>query len=131
MKPLDTQPIALVVTWGKDLIQEKGGLLSFIRYFEQAMADDENTWLQKCTNRPRHEVQYVYIIVCNQVKYRLIYAGHETGVAEVHNGDGISWSSRAVITWPRLVLAGPVARAPRKIPMRGFQGFRYLFEKLF
>lgn len=123
-------PEGIVVTWGKDLIQEKGGLLSFIRYFEQTMADEEGVWLQKCRNKPTCDIVYVYIIVCNQVRYRLHYGGYATGKVRVHNGDGLSWSSSTEVMWPRLILAGPFVKAPRKIIRKGFQGFRYC-TKLF
>lgn len=113
------------------MIQEKGGLLAFIRYFEQGMEQEEFMWLQKCKNRPAHDIAFVYIIACNQVRYKLYYGGYQTGAAEVYNGNGQSWCSKSVITWPRLVLAGPVQKAPRKIYMRGFQGFRYVYEELF
>ena len=120
----------IAVTWGKDLIQEKGGLLSFIRHFEKSMATEDSTWFQKCRNSPTRDILYVYIIVCNQVRYRCYYGGHATGETEIWNGDGHSWSSRSVISWPRIILAGPYEKAPFKIHKKGFQGFRYT-TKLF
>lgn len=126
------QPVGIVVTWGKDLIREKGGLLAFLRYFEQELSSEDGLWLHKCRNRPTQEIDHVYIIVCNQVRYRLYYGGHEAGgFREARNGNGISWCTRSIITWPRLVLAGPFTKAPRKIHMKGFQGFRYVYEPLF
>lgn len=126
------QPIAIVVTWGKGLIQEKGGLLAFLRYFEKEMVAEDSIWLQKSKNKPLQDIDHVYIIVCNQVRYKLFYGGYESGGAtDAYNGDGISWCSRTVITWPRLILAGPFVKAPGKIHMKGFQGFRYLYEHMF
>lgn len=124
-------PIAIAVTWGKDMIREKGGLLSFIRFFEQEMASEEDYWLQKCKNRPVHDIIHVYIVVCNQVRYKLIYGGYEQGEREVFNGDGLGEYSSTIINWPRLILAGPFVKAPYKIQMKGFQGFRYLTKELF
>jgi hypothetical protein len=124
-------PIGIMVTWGKDMIQEKGGLLAFIRYFEQTMQEEDSLWLQKSKNRPAQDISIVYIVVCNQVRYKLFYGGYQTGETTIHNGDGHSWSSRQVISWPRLVLAGPVVKAPHKIKQKGFQGFRYVTEELF
>lgn len=129
-KDIGIMPDGIAVTWGKDLIEEKGGLLSFIRYFEKIMNDDSNVWLQKCRNKPTMDIVYVYIIVCNQVRYRLFYAGHESGQAEISNGDGRSWSSSSIVTWPRIICAGPFTKAPYKIIRKGFQGFRYT-TKLF
>lgn len=125
-------PVGIVVTWGKDLIREKGGLLAFIRYFEKTMVGEDSMWLQKCRNRPIHDIDHVYIIVCNQVRYRLYFGGHEPGgIRDIWNGDGSSWCSHSTITWPRLILAGPFVKAPHKITMKGFQGFRYVYEPLF
>lgn len=123
-------PEGIAVTWGKDSIEEKGGLLSFIRYFEVTMKGEESLWLQKCKNKPTQDIIYVYIIVCNQVRYRLYYGGHESGPTNISIGDGYSWSSRQVISWPRIILAGPFEKAPFKIHRKGFQGFRYT-TKLF
>ena len=96
------------------------------------MIGEDSLWLQKCRNRPSQEIDHVYIIVCNRVRYKLFYGGHEAGGAcDAYNGDGISWCSKSVVTWPRLVLAGPFVKAPRKIHMKGFQRFRYVYEHLF
>ena len=120
-------PSGIVVTWGKDLIREKGGLLAFIRFFERAMANEEDIWLWKCKNRPTREIDHVYFVVCNQVRYKLYYGGYEAG-GSCDCYDGLH---HEIITWPRLILAGPFVKAPRKIYMRGFQGFRYVYEPLF
>jgi hypothetical protein len=78
-------PDGIAVTWGKDMIQEKGGLLAFIRYFEMVMSREDQTWLQKCRNQPTLDIAYVYIIVCNQFRYRLHYVGHETHPTRIEN----------------------------------------------
>lgn len=120
------QPEGIVVTWGKEMIEEKGGLLNFIRYFEMIMKNEDAVWLQKCRFKPKYvDILYVYIIVNNRVKYRCSYISHETGITEISNGDGYSWSSFEIIDWPRILLSGPVVHAPEKIIRRGFQGFRY------
>lgn len=125
-------PQGIVVAWGKDLIEEKGGLLSFLRFFKQCMAEEDGIWMQKCKNKPTQDnrLLYVYIIVAGQIKYRCFYAGYASGETDAWNGDGYSWSSKNVITWPRVLLAGPVEIAPVKIYQKGFQGFRYC-TKLF
>jgi|GEM_PF-1812591 len=131
MKRIDQPPIGIIVTWGKEMIREKGGLLSFIRFFELNMNEDGDTWMQKSKNKPIQDILYVYVIVCNQVRYKLFYGGYQKGETEAWNGDGISWSSSSVIQWPRIIMAGPFEKAPRKIAMRGFQGFRYIYEPIF
>lgn len=122
-------PEGIVITWGKEMIQEKGGLLSFMRFFQDCMSAEESTWLQKCRNRPTKDqyLLYVYIIIHNRVHYRGYYGGYRTEPVKCYLN---SWSSWELITWPRIVIAGPIERAPVKIIRPGFQGFRYC-EKLF
>ncbi len=123
-------PEGIVITWSVDMIRLKGGLLSFIRYFEMVMSDEDTHWLQKCKNAPKHDITTVYIIVCNRLAYKCFYGGHQRGETEINNGDGISFSSRTKIDWPRIVIAGPFEKCPFKRELRGFQGFRYC-TKLF
>lgn len=125
-------PEGIVITWSAQMIKEKFGLLGFIRYFEKVMGEDcgDTLWLQKCKNKPKYDIIYVYIIVAGVLRYRLNYIGHSTGVVEVNNGDGISFSQRQTVNWSRIEMAGPFVKNPVKQKMRGFQGFRYC-TKLF
>jgi hypothetical protein len=125
-KDPNIMPEGIAITWGKDLVQAKGGLLVFIRFFERVMADEDGLWLQRCKNRPTMDIIYVYVIVCNQVRYRCTYGGHEVGGGEITNADG----KVETISWQRIILAGPFVKAPVKIHRKGFQGFRYC-TKLF
>lgn len=120
-------PIALLVTFGREMIATNGGLRSFIKMFHRCMASEDWTWLHKCKNRPQHEVAYVYIIVENRIRYRVNFVGYETRPEHITKATG----EVRLIEWPRIVLAGPIVKAPRPIPQRGFQGFRYLPEILF
>jgi hypothetical protein len=120
-------PAGIMTTWSRDLVKEKGGLLIFLRRFESVMQREDAIWLQKSRNKPRYDILYVYIIVCNRVYYRLRYAGHETGETGICDMTA-SWSSYRTVRWPRLMLSGPYVKAPYKITQRGFQGFRYCSE---
>src|ERR1700733_6675693 len=85
-------PEGIVITWGKDMIDLKGGLLSFIRYFNKTMSIEESLWLQKCKNAPKFDkINHVYIIVNNQLYGRCYYGGYETGPTEINNGNGYSF----------------------------------------
>ncbi len=121
-------PEGIAITWSRDLILEKGGLLTFIRYFEKIMSSEEGIWLQKCKNAPLHDILYVYIIISGQVRYRLYYAGHQAGPTTIFE-PGKSWAGK-LVSWPRIILGGPFVKAPEKIYKKGFQGFRYT-TKLF
>lgn len=122
------RPEGIVVTWGQQMIAEKGGLFSFIKFFERCMKNEETVWLQKCKNKPRFDdLLYVYISVCNRIYYRCIYGGYETGEKYCRMN---SWSSLQKISWNRILLGSPIVKAPIKIIVPGFQGFRYC-TKLF
>jgi len=121
-------PVAIMITMGKQVIEANGGLLTFIRHFESAVdGEDGSYWLHKCKNSPVHQVDIIYVIVCNQVRYKVFYGGRQHGSTSVFMHDG----EERKINWPRIVLAGPFVKAPEKIEMRGFQGFRYVYENLF
>lgn len=124
-------PEGIVVTWGKDMIDLKGGLKIFLSYFNEVMKDEHTTWLQKCKNAPKHDILYVYIIVANRLYARGYYGGYQKGKAAINvPGAARSFSRREVIDWPRIVLAGPIEKCPVKRQLKGFQGFRYC-TKLF
>lgn len=128
-KHIERIPIAIAVTMGLEVIQANGGLLRFIRHFEDATRGEEGSyWYHKCKNRPTFfNIPHVYVIVCNQVRYRVLYGGNESGPTSVF----MRWGEERKIDWPRLILAGPFEKAPRKIEMRGFQGFRYVYDPIF
>lgn len=119
-------PIAIAITWSKEMIQHCGGPFKFYRHFLQETFEDGTMWLQKCKHAPKHDILHVYVIIGGHVRFKLYYAGHESGEVTVTDGNG-----EKQVSWPRIVMAGPVEKAPYKIPMRGFQGFRYIYEPLF
>lgn len=121
----------IVITWSMKMIEEKGGLLNFIQYFEKIMGENcgDTLWLQKSKNKPKVPIIYVYIIVAGQLRYRLNYIGYDTGLVEISNG-GASWSSSQWVRWNRITMAGPFVKNPNKRKLKGFQGFRYC-TKLF
>ena len=138
-KDTSIMPEGIVITWGKDLIEEKGGLLTFIRHFEQSMATEDGLWYQKCKNKPKDDsLPYVYIIVCGQVRYRCYYGGYSkepktcyapakkySWAADYQSGHWEAEIKPFYIRWPHIILAGPFEKAPCKIYRKGFQGFRY------
>lgn len=126
-KPLIHEPpVAIAVTWGKEMIQSNGGLRTFIRAFHEYMIDDDSHWLHKCSIGPKQDVTHVYIVLGNRYAYKCYYGGYERGSTTCYKATGEMWQ----IDWPRIILAGPVERAPYKITRRGFQGFRYLYKHL-
>ena len=121
-------PIAIMITQGKEVVEANGGLLTFIRHFEGCLRDENSGfWLHKSKNGPLQDVAHVYIIVCNRLRYRVFFGGYERGETQVF----MRWGEKRIISWPRIILAGPFEKAPHKIQMRGFQGFRYVYEPIF
>lgn len=125
---MNQPPIAIAVTWGKEMIDACGGWRAFYRFFLETMndEDDESFWYHKCKNKPQHDIIHVYIVVGNVVRFKMLYAGFASGPNTGYDANG-----EKQITWSRLLLAGPYEKSPFKISMKGFQGFRYLYEELF
>ncbi len=68
---------------------------------------------------PRFDVLHLYLLMDGQIDVRLNIAGYEPGDARE------CWDK--TIRKPKIwaVCSAPVSRPPEKMPMRGFQGFRY------
>lgn len=103
-------PEGIVITWSVELIKRNGGLIAFLRKFEEDMKTGEDMFINKCRNRPKmdNRILFVYIIVSGRLKYRCFYGGYRSGEP-----------------WPHIVMAGPVEKCPFKRELGGFRGFRY------
>lgn len=112
-------PEGIAITFGKELIEYYGGIRKLLGSFEWCMRQDDSLWNHKCRNKPAfdHELLHVYIILLNRLYGRCLFGGYET-------------HESAVFPWPRIILAGPLERAPIKRELKGFRGFRYT-TKLF
>lgn len=114
-------PDGIVITWSKEMIEEGYGTLKkFIEHFKQSMQDEESWWLQKCKNKPKHDVAYVYVIFGGRLRYRAQYGGWDSGITTVYDDHGPK-----EVNWNRIIMTGPLVEAPEKIFRKGFQGFRY------
>ncbi|HEX7757055.1 MAG TPA: hypothetical protein VF421_17010, partial [Niabella sp.] len=124
-------PEGIAVTFGKQMIEEQGGLRVFLRAFEATMSQHENGsyWMQTCSNFPKHEPDHIYIIVANRLYGRVYFGGfhrnHDTNVI----GYGATGKQK-LMNKPFIILSGPMEKCPFKRTLRGFQGFRYT-TKLF
>lgn len=123
-------PIGIVITMGQDMIEKNGGLEAFTRmlayYTTQRAADHGDLWLHKSKNRPQFDLAQVYVIMGGEIYCRLYYGGYETGPRRILRATG----AVDVINWPRMLLSGPMEKPPHPITMRGFQGFRYVYEPM-
>ena len=123
-------PEGIVITFGKDMINEQGGLLCFLRCFLECVSgeDDDRYWMHKCSNLPTKDVLHVYIIISNRLYGRVPFAGYHRP-EELEYGYSANGEEK-IIDWPYLILAGPIEKSPFKRKLKGFQGFRYC-TKLF
>jgi hypothetical protein len=119
-------PEGVAITWSKEMIEEGyGSLRLFMDHFMMCMLEEDGMWYQKCKNKPRYDVLYVYIIYGNRLRYRcqfVLYEKGETTIYDAHGPKRVSWS--------RIGMAGPAVKCPFKRTLKGFQGFRYT-TKLF
>lgn len=118
----------ICITMGAEMIIDKGGLLRFIRWFEQCLHDEDGWFYHKCKNGPSVDVLYVYIIIANRLYYRCSFASHSRQPVEAFLKPGSEES--VMIDWPHLILTGPLIRCPYKRKLSGFRSFRYC-KKLF
>ena len=107
---------AIAVTWPLSSMTKTPR--EFVRSF-MSINDGETCWYAKVGQVPKRDVLYCYVIIGNRVRYRANIVGFEPG-GELTFSDGRSATAKV---W--MVLGAPVVRAPHRIEMRGFQGFRY------
>lgn len=119
-------PAGIIVTWSKDMINDQGGLFKFIRYMNWVIDREAEgwTWLHKCRMCPQQDIFHVYVVLNGRIRYRFYYGGFEAGGTIIGKADG----TQEEVTWSRIILAGPVVKAPGKFFIKGFQGFRYCNE---
>jgi hypothetical protein len=127
MTKINQPPIGIILTMGARVIAANRGLRNFITHFTSCCKDeDSGLWLQKSRACPKQDIAHIYLILCNRLWGRVYYGGYCKEPRTVWMLDG----EQRLFPWPHMMLAGPFERAPVKIPMRGFQGFRYVYDNL-
>lgn len=121
-------PEGIAITFGKEMYNEKGGLLKFLRWFENIMIDDEGCFMHRLKNKPTIEVDHIYIIVANRLYCKCFYGGYSNNPGQAFLQPGAN--HYVEIDWSRIYLAGPIEKPTFKRTLKGFQGFRYT-TKLF
>lgn len=124
-KDPNIRPEGIVITFGKEMIENNGGQKEVMKYFLQTMADENAYWMHKMLIWPKIEVADVYIITLNRLWGKVKFGWFEKGATFKY-----SPTDKGIIEWPRMVIVGPFERCPFKRTLRGFQGFRYC-TKLF
>lgn len=119
-------PEGIAITWSKGMIEEGFGTLKvFVEHFMREIEAEDGLWYQKCKNKPKHNILYVYVIFKNRLRYRCQFVMYERGETTVYDAYGPKQ-----VCWGRIGMTGPVVRCSYKRVLKGFQGFRYT-TKLF
>lgn len=121
-------PEGIVITFGKDMIQEQGGAKLFLSNFLESMAYDGAYWMHKCKNLPTVDIDHIYIVVLNRLWGKVYNRGLRRNPKGVI---GFTADDKPInVDWNFITLAGPFEKYPFKRVLKGFQGFRYC-TKLF
>lgn len=121
-------PEGIVVTFGKEMMEEQGGAKRFLSNFLEQMDYDGAYWMHKCSNLPKVDVDHIYISVLGRLWGRVYCGGYKKDPKGVI---GFTADEQPkTIDWNFIILAGPFERAPLRRELKGFQGFRYC-TKLF
>lgn len=117
-------PEGIVVTQGREMMNDQGGLRTFLKGFLAVMDgyEEGRYWMHKLKNCPTHDLPHVYIIVANRLYGRCYFGGYRKDVVV----DGVSADGKdKIIDWPHIILSGPFERCPFRRELKGLQGFRY------
>jgi hypothetical protein len=124
-------PEGIVITFSKEMMFQKGGPKRFLQHFNNTMSTGDHVWMQKCKNAPTRDIAHVYIIIMNRLYCKGYFAGYQPGGEQIINTSSYySFSNYESISWPRIIIGGPIEHCPFKRTLKGFQGFRYC-TKLF
>ncbi len=118
-------PEGVVITFGREMMENNGGYKAMIKLFLETMNHSEGVWMHKMQIWPKVEIADVYIITLNRLWGRVKFGWYADGETFKY-----SPSDPGVISWPRMCIVGPFVKCPFKRTLKGFQGFRYC-TKLF
>lgn len=115
---------AILITVPAKFFKEyPGGEKQFRKILEGLNKTDAYQWGNTCgAGIPKIPVKYCYLVFQGKIQYRTEIARFERNKSMEFNDGGITRVFRHK-NW--VWLQGPVERAPRDIPRKGFQGFRY------
>lgn len=119
-------PEGIVITFGQKMIDEQGGLKTFIVAFQKIMSlyEEGHFWMHTLSNQPTIEIDHIYIIVANRL-YGRVYCG---GFRKNEDQDVVAYGAtgkQKLLDKPFVILSGPFEKCPFKRTLKGFQGFRY------
>jgi hypothetical protein len=125
-------PIGILLTMPRKWFEETGHTpKSCLQHMMFCLNSQENgEWLFLKTSLPTQDFQYVYIVFDGKVQLRANLSTLERNTS-YHWCDTPDGKERVFENKNWIVLCGPAIKAPYDIPMKGFQGHRYLTKELF
>lgn len=128
MKKHIEPPIGIIITHPLAFFKEYS-LRKYLKEHERMNTDDTCVWYRVMKNLPTQDFLYIYSIYNGKVQHRTNFGGfirNQTMTFPRPEG-----GSRTFENANALILTGPYVKAPFDIPMKGFQGFRYVTKELF
>lgn len=123
-------PIAIILTLPVAFFTDRNMTVDeFIPLFRRHMQQDDALWYFKKKSLPVHEVAWVYIVFGGHVQFKTNLVGYERNRTYTFR-DAKDQRNRTFENCNWIILCGPAIPAPYPIPMKGFQGFRYVTKEL-
>jgi hypothetical protein len=131
MKQLSQPPIGILLTMPKAFFEDRQmSEADFKKVFERFMAMDDGIWNFIKKTLPVHDIAYCYLVFGGKVQYKVNIVGYERNVAKTfYDTPDAKPRNFEASNW--IILSGPAIKPPFDIPMKGFQGFRYVTNELF
>jgi len=118
---------AIVVTLSMNTIRERrGGLRQILTEWHDADGE-RSTWWYKCGTAPTRDVVTVFWVIGGRIRYK-------STLADIRRNETMRFSNRTAPMFGKVWLVlfdfQPIPR-DQQIPMKGFQGFRYINSNQF
>lgn len=121
-------PIGIIITLPARFFEENP-LSTYEMRMQRICDDPDNSWLRVMKNLPKYDILYVYTIYGGKLQHRMNLVGMWRNETKRFIKPDGTW--RTFENCNGIETAGPLVRPPHDIPMRGFQGFRYVYDELF
>lgn len=124
-------PIAIIITMPKAFFEDRKMTEDeFMQEFETCLSYEDGYWNFLKKNLPIHVVPYCYIVFGGKVQYKVNVVDYERNTAKTFI-DAPDGKQRVFKESNWILISGPVVKSEIDIPMKGFQGHRYLTQELF
>jgi hypothetical protein len=128
MKSIQEPPIGIIITHPISFFKE----YSYERYINEhkRMNEEEGVvWYRVMKNLPTQDFLYVYTVIDG-------FMHHRTNLVNMIRNQTMTFprpegGRRTFENANAIVLGPPYVECPIRIPMKGFQGFRYVYNEIF